>query len=283
MSSSDRGPGCGAAPDVDPFEHDDAAYVLGALGDAGRAAFEAHLPDCAACTARVAALRGVAEALASGGDDVRDALALSLASVAGPVADRPVVAEPATPEPATPEPATPEPATLEPVAAGPVAAELPPAGTRRRPDRVAELARLVERRRRHVRWMVGGLGTAAAAAVAALIVVLAVPQGSPAVDARQMTATGAAAIRATAAIAAAPWGSEITIDCSYTGGSRYVPGDVYTLEVVDRAGRSRQIGSWTLARSAQARFTSGTALPPSEISAVTVVTSDGTVVLRLSA
>jgi anti-sigma factor RsiW len=248
------GPDSGPAPGADPFEHDDAAYLLGALDNAGRAAFEAHLPGCAACTARVAALRRVAGALATGGDEAREALALSLAASATP----------------------------EPVAAGSAATEPPLAGTTPRPDRVAELARLVERRRRRVRWMVGGFGAAAAAALAALVVVLALPSASPAADARQMTPTGAAAISATAAITAAPWGSEITIDCSYTGGSRYVPGDVYTLEVVDRAGRSQQIGSWTLAQSSQARFTSGTALTPDQISEVTVVTSGGTVVLRLS-
>lgn len=38
----------------DPFEHSDAAYVLGALDAAERAAFEEHLPTCAACRGRVA-------------------------------------------------------------------------------------------------------------------------------------------------------------------------------------------------------------------------------------
>jgi hypothetical protein len=38
----------------DPFEHDDGAYVLGALSPADRAAFEAHLETCGSCAARVA-------------------------------------------------------------------------------------------------------------------------------------------------------------------------------------------------------------------------------------
>jgi hypothetical protein len=42
--------------DLDPFAHDDGAYVLGALSDAERAEFEAHLDTCPACTARVAEL-----------------------------------------------------------------------------------------------------------------------------------------------------------------------------------------------------------------------------------
>lgn len=53
----------------DPFEHDDAAYLLGALSPEETATFEAHLATCPECTARVAELadmparlRGVTEA-----------------------------------------------------------------------------------------------------------------------------------------------------------------------------------------------------------------------------
>lgn len=41
---------------TDPFAHDDAAYVLGALGPAERRAFEEHLSGCADCTRAVADL-----------------------------------------------------------------------------------------------------------------------------------------------------------------------------------------------------------------------------------
>lgn len=231
----------GRGPVSDLFEHDDAAYLLGALDRAGLAAFEAHLADCAGCAARIAALRPAVGALAQGDDAVRDMLALSLEAAVEPAE---VVSAP-------------------------------------QPDRVAWLAQLVERRRRRVRWAFGGLAAVAAAAVVALVVAVATPT-APAVTARQMIATGAAAIRATAAIAATPWGSEITIDCSYTGASQYASGDIYALEVVDGSGRSHEIGTWTLAQNTQARFTSGTALAPGQISAINVVGQDGTVVLRLS-
>jgi hypothetical protein len=39
---------------TDPFEHDDAAYVLGALSHEDRIAFEEHLQDCPRCSAAVA-------------------------------------------------------------------------------------------------------------------------------------------------------------------------------------------------------------------------------------
>ncbi len=48
----------------DPFELDDAAYVLGLLSDDEKAAFEAHLASCAACTERVRQLAGLPSALA---------------------------------------------------------------------------------------------------------------------------------------------------------------------------------------------------------------------------
>lgn len=43
--------------DDDPFRYDDGAYVLGALDDSDRQAFEAHLDTCAECRARVDELR----------------------------------------------------------------------------------------------------------------------------------------------------------------------------------------------------------------------------------
>jgi hypothetical protein len=59
--------------DDDPFRHDDAAYVLGALSADERDAFEAHLATCADCTARVAEIRGLPDLLA--GIDEADVLA----------------------------------------------------------------------------------------------------------------------------------------------------------------------------------------------------------------
>jgi hypothetical protein len=48
----------------DPFRYDDAAYVLGALDPAERAAFETHLLSCEDCRARVSELAGVPSQLA---------------------------------------------------------------------------------------------------------------------------------------------------------------------------------------------------------------------------
>lgn len=49
---------------ADPFEHDDAAYVLGALDEPERLAFERHLIGCPDCVARVRELQHLPAALA---------------------------------------------------------------------------------------------------------------------------------------------------------------------------------------------------------------------------
>jgi putative zinc finger protein len=45
--------------DPHPFEHEDAAYVLGALSREDRIAYETHLQDCPRCSAAVAELAGL--------------------------------------------------------------------------------------------------------------------------------------------------------------------------------------------------------------------------------
>jgi Putative zinc-finger len=49
--------------DLDPFIHDDAAYVMGALSAEDRRAFEAHLTDCPQCAESVAELSGMTDLL----------------------------------------------------------------------------------------------------------------------------------------------------------------------------------------------------------------------------
>ncbi len=48
----------------DPFAHDDAAYVLGALGPSQRRAFEEHLAGCTGCARAVRGLAGIPGLLA---------------------------------------------------------------------------------------------------------------------------------------------------------------------------------------------------------------------------
>lgn len=66
--------------DADPFEHDDAAYVMGLLTGDDRLAFERHLDTCEACRRRVADLRPTAGLLSTlGSDDLLEALSADTA------------------------------------------------------------------------------------------------------------------------------------------------------------------------------------------------------------
>lgn len=60
---------------TDPFVHDDAVYVLGALSDAERREFEAHLETCPDCAARVAEIAAVPQLLAGLPEDAFRAVA----------------------------------------------------------------------------------------------------------------------------------------------------------------------------------------------------------------
>src|SRR5689334_19113870 len=68
---------------ADPFEHDDAAYVMGILDADERRAFEAHLMVCDACAERVRALRTTAALL----DQIDEADLVRLDAEAEPVPD----------------------------------------------------------------------------------------------------------------------------------------------------------------------------------------------------
>lgn len=57
---------------VDPFETYDGAYVLGALSDDDRRAYEAHLATCDACSASVRDLQDLPQALATVSPSVLD-------------------------------------------------------------------------------------------------------------------------------------------------------------------------------------------------------------------
>lgn len=216
----------------DPFRHDDAAYVLGALEPADRARFEQHLRQCPDCADRVAELADLPATLARGGrrEDVLAAL-----ESAGP-----------------PLPDTVLPALL------------------------AHAAR--DRRRRFT--VLGALTGVAAALLAALLVaVWPASSSSPPARPVAMNALVATPLRATAALVARPWGTQIDLDCHYTSdwGSEYD----YGLVVVDRHGARQQLGTWTVLEDRDTRYSSGTSLPRSQISAVEI-TLHGTPILRLA-
>jgi hypothetical protein len=216
---------------TDPFEHDDAAYVLDALSEPEREAFEAHLATCAACTRRVNALAATSTLLT-------DITAADLAE---------------------PEPG-PEPDTLLP-----------------------GLLRRAASARRQQRWLLTGLSGLAAACLVALAVTVWPTSHSAHRPAPQaMSALRVSPVQATAALIERKWGTQIDLDCRYTGYGDASARLTYGLQVVDRSGVTHDLGTWTLKPGTDTTFTSGIALPRDEISSLQITPPNGTPILQLT-
>jgi hypothetical protein len=218
---------------TDPFEFDDAAYLLGALSDPERTAFEIHLASCAACTGRVAALAGTAARLAGataadlGEDDdtaERDALLSGLLERAASV-----------------------------------------------------------RRRRRRRLVTGVCGVAAASVAVAVAIWPSAPAGNTSPQPQAMAPVAASSVHATAALTARKWGTEVTLDCYYTGGANgSALRRTLGLQVIDRSGATHELGTWTVTAGSETTFDSGTALVRAEISSVQITLPNGTPILRVT-
>jgi hypothetical protein len=217
---------------IDQFEQDDAAYVLNALSEPEREAFEVHLATCAACTRRVNALSATSVLLA-------DFTAADLAE------------------------SDPEPDTLLP-----------------------GLLRRAASARRRQRWLVNGLGGLAAACLVALAVAAwptsqaGQPSHQPAPQA--MSALTASPLHATATVTDRPWGTQINLDCRYPGYGDASTRLTYALRIVDRAGATHDLGTWTLQPGTDTTFTSGTALQHDQISSIEITRPNGTPLLQLT-
>jgi hypothetical protein len=217
---------------IDPFEHDDAAYILNALSEPERQAFEAHLATCAACSARVNALSATSVLLT-------DITAADLAE------------------------SEPEPDTLLP-----------------------GLLRRAASARRRQRWLLNGLGGLAAACLIALAVAAwptsHASQHSHHPAPQAMSALTASPLHATAMVTDRKWGTRIDLDCRYAGYGDASTRLTYALRIVDRAGATHDLGTWTLRPGTDTAFTSGTALQRDQIGSIEITRPDGTPLLQLT-
>lgn len=213
----------------DPFEHDDAAYTLGALSEPERDAFEAHLATCTACTVRVKALAATSALLAHiTADDLAEL---------------------------DPKPDTLLPGLLRRAAAG---------------------------QRRQRRLVTGLSGLAAACLIALAIAVWPTSHTGNRPAPQAMSALTASPVHATAAVTDRKWGTEIDLDCRDTGYGDASTRLTYGLQIVDRAGATHDLGTWTLRPGTDTTFTSGTALPRDQISSIEITRPDGTPILQLT-
>lgn len=227
---------------ADEFALYDAAYVMGALSPADRQQFEEHLLGCPACAGSVSELAG-------------------LPGLMSKVSHEQLTAKPEPP-----------PETLLP-----------------------SLARAVRRERGRRRVAVG----AAAAAAAVLIGVGATAIHRPDFPARAPLAATASPTSGTAslpfsAVVPSPvtasarlvdtaWGTRVDLTCTYRSAGLYGAAAVpYALVVIDRAGASQQVATWTAVPDRQLTVVGATSLARGDIAAVEIRTLSGQAILRLS-
>ncbi|MBY9073237.1 zf-HC2 domain-containing protein [Nocardioides sp. WL0053] len=231
------------------FAHHDGAYVLGALSPAERQEFERHLDGCAACARATRELAGLPGLLARVDPDV-----LESAPHVEPV-----------------------PETLLPA-----------------------LVHEVRRTRKRRRFLTAGL--AAAAVVALGVGSLAVTgvldgDGTPAAlppppgatltlpAGQEMLPVGRTTVRASVALERVPWGTRLSLTCTYTPGeSEYgLPhAATYALVVRTRDGATEQVATWRALPGRTMQLAAATASGRPDIASVEMRTAEGEPVLRLA-
>jgi anti-sigma factor RsiW len=139
-------------------------------------------------------------------------------------------------------------------------------------------AGVARRRRRTITFGLSGLVAACLIALAVAIL----PSSSTTARPQAMTAVTTTHLQATAAISERQWGTEITLDCNYPGSTSARTPDSYELTVISDDGMRHSLGSWTVAGGSHTKFTSGTALTPSQLRTVQITRIDGAPVLSLN-
>lgn len=241
----------------DPWRIDAEAYVLGALDEPERSAFEQHLRECADCRAAVEEVGPLPALLDLVPPDLVDRIADAdplTAAVPGP--------------PVAPVP--------ESVLAGALWA-----------------ARRREARRRRRVVLAGAL--AAAAAVVLALVLPASPvaltrHGTAEPQVVAMQAVEPSAITASVALEEVAWGTKIELTCTYAGDpattgaggpqpSSYRTTATYALVVVGTDRSTQQVATWAAVPGRTITVPAGTSLAVAAIDSIELVSADGTALL----
>jgi hypothetical protein len=232
--------------------HLDGSYVLGALAPAERQEFERHLAGCAECSAAVRQLAGLPGLLARVDSDVLT----------------------------TPAHEEQPPDTLLPA-----------------------LVREVRRSRRRRSYLMAAGAAAATVTVALGSLALAGDLGNdgarvadprpglsgpatpgPAAG-REMVAVGQGAVRANVAFESVPWGTRLSLTCTYTAAGDPYAGDQgasYSLVVRTHDGRTEQVATWRALPGRTMTLDAATASRRGDIASVEVRTAGGQPVLKLT-
>lgn len=248
-------------------EHDDAAYVLGALPPAEREAYERHLETCATCRASVAEVAGMPGLLA------RLDPASARETLTGPPSNRP---RPGPAAPGLPTPPPPAPETLLP--------------------RILRAAAAEQRRnQRRARWRVAA-GAAVAACLALVIgagSVLALrddtqptpPPATPPMVA-MVPVSQPSQVGANLTLVDHPWGTEIRMWCRYKGSTAspkhgYPKRYHYQLVAITREGTTTLLASWAAeAGGKEPEVTATTEYSRDQLESLELRRADGTPLLR---
>lgn len=76
-----------------------------------------------------------------------------------------------------------------------------------------------------------------------------------------------------------PWGTEVSMKCTYAESARWGSETVYALYVVDDAGHASSISTWSAEPGATAKLTAATAVPRARIAHLQIRSADGSVLL----
>jgi hypothetical protein len=236
----------------DPFEMDDAAYLLGALSPLERFQYEQHLQVCATCARSVAELAGLPGMLRR--------LPVEVVESMDSAPDAPAHLD----EPAPPS-----------LLAGAL-------------HRV-ELEERRERRLRNVRWFTAVAVGAAAVTVGFIAVLDPGGDAPPAAQTPPPTAelafepTADTSVSANASLREVAWGTKIQLECAYPerdGRDRVDSDAEYALVVHDTDGQMQQVATWNAVAGKELTIDAATAVRGDDIAALEVQSPDGTTILR---
>jgi hypothetical protein len=227
-------------------EHEDGAYVLGALSPEDRVAFERHLSTCADCA------RSVRE----------------LAGLPGLLARVPVeIVDPEEEPPPVPE-------TLLPALVRQVRES-----QRRRTWLTSALVAAA------AATAIGAVGVSTLGGDDGGRPQAAPTAASTTAAAVQLHQVGTDAISGWLSLTQVGWGTRLDLTCTYapTGYQGHLPRRVtYALFVRTRDGRTEQVGTWRSLEGRTMRLTAATSTPRANIASVEVRTTDGRPVLHLT-
>jgi hypothetical protein len=239
----------------DPFEMDDAAYLLGALSPLERSQYEQHLQGCPACARSVAELAGLPGMLRRLPLDVGESM------------DEPHEASADLDEPV--------PQSLL-------------AGALHR----VELEERRERRFLTARWFTAAALGAAAVTVGFIAVLdpgdqapLAAQTPPPTAELpleREVDTT----MSANVSLREVAWGTKILVECAYPAegtGDQFADEAGYSLVVHDTEGESQQVATWNGVPGRELTIDAATAVREGDIAVLEIRSEDGTTILRATA